>query len=93
MNSVLIVSHKGGKETSLQDILQKGFQRQGRETGALNQAKAIEEEEAKKDIGIREITIMIGEINAVSVKAESTAQTEVREETPHTIGMGGETME
>ena len=78
---------------SPQDIPLKGFQRQGRETGALNQTGAIEEEEAKKDIGIREITIMIEEINAVSVKAESTAQTEVKEETPHTIDMEGETME
>ena len=93
MNSVLIVSHKGGKETSLQDILQKGFQRQGRETGALNQAKAIEEEEAKKDIGIQEITIMKEGINVVSVKVESTAQIEVKEETLHTIDMEGETME
>ena len=93
MSSVLTVNHEGGIEKSPQDILQRGFQRLGKEIGALNQVIAIEEEEAKKDIEIREIIIMIGEINAVNVKAESIVQTEVREETLHTIGMGEEIME
>ena len=93
MSSALTVNHEGGIEKSPQDILQRGFQRLGKEIGALNQVIAIEEEEAKKDIEIREINIVTGEINAVNVKAESIVQTEVREETLHTIDMGEEIME
>ena len=78
---------------SPQDTPQKGSQRQEGETGALNQTEAIGEEEVKKDTEIQEITTMKEGINVVSVKAGSTAQIEVKEETLHIIDMEGETME